>query len=108
MSIIYMQAEAGYAGNGAGTQGRFKHSVLFYEERTWTIVAGREVGIIKWFDSGEGYGYIARKRGGDLYVHYSAIDCGNGDCDIEEGTAVEFTVVNSNGDSQAQNVVILD
>lgn len=71
-------------------------------------MAGREIGIIKWYDSTEGYGFIARKRGEDVYVHYSAINCDDGECDLREGMVVEFSVLHNNGDIQAQNVVVVD
>lgn len=71
-------------------------------------MAGREIGIIKWYDSTEGYGFITCKREEDVYVHYSAINCDDGECDLREGMVVEFSVVHNNGDIQAQNVVVVD
>jgi CspA family cold shock protein len=67
----------------------------------------REIGIIKWYDNDEGCGYIARKKGEDVYVHYSAVLCASGDCVLKEGDAVEFTVLQGNNGPQAQDVVIL-
>ncbi len=66
----------------------------------------REIGIVKWYDSVEGYGFIARKHGEDIYVHYTAIQCDEGDCVLEEGNPVEFTVVEGKGCQQAQKVVV--
>ncbi len=67
----------------------------------------REIGIIKWYDSFEGSGYIARKKGGDVYVHRSAVRCGTALCSLKEGTAVEFTVLEDNDGHRAHDVVIL-
>ena len=33
----------------------------------------RETGVVKWFDDRKGYGFIAREKGGDVFVHYNAI-----------------------------------
>jgi len=66
----------------------------------------REIGIVKWYDDAEGYGFIARKRGEEIYVHYSAIICDESKCFLEEGDPVEFTVVEGKDGLQAQNVVL--
>lgn len=51
----------------------------------------REVGVVKWFDEKKGYGFIARKTGGDVFVHYSDIS-GQGVRTLSEGDNVEFTI----------------
>lgn len=51
----------------------------------------REVGVVKWFDEKKGYGFIARKTGGDVFVHYSDIS-GQGVRALSEGDNVEFTI----------------
>jgi CspA family cold shock protein len=51
----------------------------------------REVGVVKWFDEKKGYGFIARKTGGDVFVHYSDIS-GQGFRTLSEGDNVEFTI----------------
>ena len=45
-------------------------------------------GIVKWFNSSKGYGFIEQAGGPDLFVHYSAID-GSGYRTLEDGQAVE-------------------
>ncbi len=67
----------------------------------------REIGIIIWYDSSEGSGYIARKKGEDVYVRNNAINCDSVDCKLKEGAAVEFTVVEDNDGSRSHDVVIL-
>lgn len=51
----------------------------------------RETGTVKWFNSQKGYGFITRDSGGDVFVHYSAIQ-GHGFRNLEEGERVEFSV----------------
>ena len=49
-------------------------------------------GKVKWFNAEKGYGFIEREEGGDVFVHFSAIQC-DGFKTLEEGQAVEFDVV---------------
>lgn len=51
----------------------------------------RETGTVKWFNGQKGYGFITRDSGGDVFVHYSAIE-GHGFRSLEEGDRVEFAV----------------
>ncbi len=66
----------------------------------------KEQGTVKWFNGSKGYGFIQRKRGEDVFVHYSAIE-GDGYRNLEDGVAVEFEVVEGPKGLQAQNVVRL-
>ena len=63
-------------------------------------------GKVKWFNAEKGYGFIEREDGGDVFVHFSAIQS-EGSKTLEEGQAVEFDVVQGNRDEQAANVVRL-
>ena len=63
-------------------------------------------GKVKWFNSEKGYGFIEREDGGDVFVHFSAIQS-EGFKTLEEGQAVEFDVVQGNRGEQAANVVRL-
>ncbi len=67
----------------------------------------REIGIVRWYDNDEGYGFIVRKRGEEIYVHYSAILCDGDKCCLEKGDLVEFTVVEGKEGPQAQEVVLV-
>jgi cold shock protein len=69
-------------------------------------MAEREKGSVKWFNNVKGYGFIERQDGGDVFVHYSAINA-NGYRSLNEGQAVEFTVVDSPKGPQAQDVTVL-
>lgn len=63
-------------------------------------------GQVKWFNAEKGYGFIEREDGGDVFVHFSAIQS-EGFKTLEEGQAVEFDVVQGNRGEQAANVVRL-
>ena len=63
-------------------------------------------GTVKWFNAEKGYGFIEREDGGDVFVHFSAIQS-EGFKTLEEGQAVEFDVVEGNRGEQAANVVKL-
>ena len=63
-------------------------------------------GKVKWFNAEKGYGFIEREDGGDVFVHFSAIQ-GEGFKTLEEGQADEFDVVEGNRGEQAANVVKL-
>jgi CspA family cold shock protein len=61
-------------------------------------------GTVKWFNASKGYGFIAQEDGGDLFVHFSAIQ-GDGYKSLDEGQAVEFEVSQGPKGPQATNVV---
>jgi CspA family cold shock protein len=63
-------------------------------------------GTVKWFNADKGYGFIESSEGGDVFVHFSAIQ-GEGFKTLEEGQSVEFDVVEGNRGPQAANVVRL-
>lgn len=63
-------------------------------------------GKVKWFNAEKGYGFIEREEGGDVFVHFSAIQA-DGFKTLEEGQAVEFDVVEGTRGEQAANVVRL-
>lgn len=65
-----------------------------------------ETGQVKWFNSDKGYGFIARDNGGDIFVHYSAIQ-GSGYRSLNEGDKVEFEVGEGQRGPAAQNVRVV-
>ena len=60
-------------------------------------------GKVKWFNAEKGYGFIEREDGGDVFVHFSAIQA-EGYKTLEEGQEVEFEVVQGAKGPQAANV----
>ncbi len=66
----------------------------------------RLTGVVKWFNSQKGYGFIERENGPDVFVHYSAIS-GAGFRNLEEGDQVEFSITEGPKGPQASEVVRL-
>ena len=61
-------------------------------------------GIVKWFNSEKGYGFITVDgEGQDVFVHYSAIDM-SGYRTLAEGQRVEFEVGTGAKGPQAEAV----
>ena len=60
-------------------------------------------GKVKWFNAEKGYVFIEREDGGDVFVHFSAIQV-DGYKTLEDGQTVEFDVVQGNRGEQAANV----
>jgi CspA family cold shock protein len=63
-----------------------------------------QTGIVKWFNEGKGFGFIAQDGGdADLFVHFSEIQ-GNGFKTLTENQRVEFEVKQGQKGLQASNV----
>lgn len=43
------------------------------EDRTDVILGGE--GLVKWFDSRKGYGFIVGPGGEDIFTHFTVIEC---------------------------------
>jgi CspA family cold shock protein len=63
-------------------------------------------GKVKWFNAEKGYGFIESESGGDVFVHFSAIQT-EGFKSLDEGQEVEFDIVEGARGPQAANVIKL-
>jgi len=63
-------------------------------------------GTVKWFNSEKGFGFISVPGEDDVFVHFSAINS-DGYKTLDEGSEVEFEVVNGAKGPQASNVIKL-
>ena len=60
-------------------------------------------GVVKWFNSSKGYGFIAVDNGEDVFVHYSAIQ-GDGYKELIKGQRVELEGTQGDKGLQAESV----
>lgn len=60
-------------------------------------------GKVKWFNESKGFGFIEKSEGGDIFVHFSAIQ-GAGFKTLAEGQSVSFDVVEGKKGPTAENV----
>lgn len=63
-------------------------------------------GIVKWFNSENGFGFISVEGGDDVFAHFSAINV-DGFKTLEEGQKVRFDIVEGARGPQAANITIL-
>ena len=60
-------------------------------------------GTVKWFNDSKGFGFITKEDGGDIFVHYSAIQ-DNGFKSLSKDQEVNFEVVDGPKGPKAVNV----
>jgi CspA family cold shock protein len=64
-------------------------------------------GVVKWFNTTKGYGFIAPEDGGkDVFVHISAVERA-GQKSLKEGQKIQYELVEGrNGRFSAENLVL--
>ena len=63
-------------------------------------------GKVKWFNEGKGFGFIEKAEGGDVFVHFSAIQS-SGFKTLQEGQRVSFEIQQGPKGPSAVNVKAL-
>jgi CspA family cold shock protein len=62
-------------------------------------------GYVRWFSSDKGYGFVTSEEEGDAFLHASALP--EGVDYVEEGTKVEFSVIDSKRGATVSHLEIL-
>jgi CspA family cold shock protein len=74
----------------------------YLKRRVLTVAEGK----VKWFNEKKGFGFIENDEGGDVFVHYSAIQ-GTGFKTLYEGQRIRFDIEQGNKGPSAANVTPL-
>ena len=63
-------------------------------------------GVVKWFNSSKGYGFIEQEDGPDVFVHHTGINS-NGFRTLDEGDQVTFEITEGRKGPAAVNVTVV-
>ena len=66
----------------------------------------KQKGVVKWFSSAKGYGFIKTDSGEDVFVHFKAI-VSEGYKTLNEGDKVEFDTETTQKGKSATNVKVV-
>ena len=66
-------------------------------------MSDRKTGIVKWFDSKKGYGFIEVEGSDDIFVHFSEIQ-EEGYKSLKDGEKVEFEIQKDDQGERAKSV----
>jgi CspA family cold shock protein len=64
-------------------------------------------GIVKWFNSEKGFGFIEQQSGPDVFVHFNQNQTAGGYKSLDEGQKVQFSVAQGQKGPQAENVTAI-
>jgi CspA family cold shock protein len=64
-------------------------------------------GVVKWFNSDKGFGFIEQKSGPDVFVHFKNILDTSGYRTLNEGQNVQFKVARGLKGPQAEEVTVI-
>lgn len=64
-----------------------------------------KTGIVKWFNSEKGFGFIEVEGEKDVFVHFTAIQSEEARKNLEEGETVQFEIEEGPKGPQASNVI---
>jgi len=93
--VLELQRSAGNRATGAALEGLL--------QRSPDQAGGRQQGVVKWFNTEKGYGYIDPAEGGDqVFFSYSSV--AGGAQSISEGTSVSYVLTQSARGPQASDV----
>lgn len=67
----------------------------------------QDVGVVKWFQSEKGFGFIKRDNAPDVFVHFSQI-ASDGFKTLEEGQRVSFVVKSGPRGEYAEGVTVVE
>ena len=79
-----------------------KFHKLFLTVFAWEVLSMVK-GTVKWFNEKKGYGFLSKEDGGDVFVHYTAVQK-EGFKTLKEGQSVEFEIEDGSRGPQAVNV----
>ncbi len=63
-------------------------------------------GVVKWFNTAKGFGFLGRPDGPDVFVHYQSI-ANEGYKTLRDSDEVEFDIVETDRGPRAANVLVL-
>lgn len=61
-------------------------------------------GIVKWYSTEKGYGFISCNEGNDVFVHHSQVKEKGAEKDLHEGESISFDIQEGNKGPMAVNV----
>ena len=62
---------------------------------------------VKWFDNKKGFGFIVSNDGKDVFVHFSDIESDLSYKSLEEGTDVQYELIDDKKGQKASNVKVI-